>query len=347
MEIRLPKYVVERRGRYYVRRTRREDGRQRVTYTPIPHPLDAGFAAAYAEAIGEGTGPRAGTVGALISSYLESPEFARLSRSSEIQTRRALKRFGAAMGRFKPDDIQLRHIIAFRDAMADRPGEANNTIAKISTLYAWGLPRGYVTGNPAKGCPRLDTQDKSQPWPLEDVIRAVSEMRPEIAAGVALAFYTSQRKSDLIALTPAQMDGDGAWIQQRKTRRHKAAPVYVSFNVHALEILRELWPPDRDTPFLRHARGAWTPEGFRAAFVEERRRIGLSENREFRELRTTAATIVGQSDRPELAQALLGHADARTTRRYTRQANQRVAATAAAAIIPLLPRGGDNKTQKG
>ena len=116
--------------------------------------------------------------------------------------------------------------------------------------------------------------------------------------------------------------------------------MFVPFNDHAMEILSDLRPDDAAKPFLRNSHGEpWHPDTFRSAFVKERRRIGLSEEREFRELRTTAGTLVAESERPDLVSALLGHADQRTSRRYTKHAQQKAAAIEASRVIPSLRNG--------
>ncbi|MEL6316551.1 MAG: tyrosine-type recombinase/integrase [Pseudomonadota bacterium] len=339
MQVRLPRYVVEKRGRFYVRRVRRVDGRRVETYARLPHPLEPGFRAEYERITGGGApaSPRAGTVAAMIAAYQDSPEWAQLSASAQSGYARALRKLGGTFGEFEPYQIELRHVIAWRDTMRETPAEANHCISRARTLWAWAIPRGLASDNPCEHAPRLDEAEESAPIPIDIVRRFVCEARPEIAQAVALGFYTSQRKSDLLRLAPVHMvSAHGAEIVQAKTRKKVKAATYIEFNAHAVEILQALWPADPETPFLRNSKGnPWSPQGFSDAFAKERVRLGISPQYVFHGLRHSAATIVA-GEKPDLVPALLGHADARTSARYTRTARQRRDASAAARIIPVL-----------
>lgn len=267
----------------------------------------------------------------------KNPEWARLSASAKSGYARALKKLRAWVGEFEPGAIQLRHMIAWRDTMAKTPAEANHCISRARTLWAWAIPRGLASVNPAEGVPRLEEEQRGEAVPVEIVRKLVCEARPEIAHAVALAFYTSQRKGDLLQLAPVHIVGErGAEIRQEKTRKKVRSVTYIEFNKHAWEILQALWPADPATPFLRTARGrAWSKQGFSDAFAKERARLGIDPRFVFHGIRHSAATIVA-GEKPDLVPALLGHADARTSARYTKAARQRRDASAAAKIIPLL-----------
>lgn len=343
VQIDLPEGVVEEPRKqgyaYYFRWRWRKDGKRRTRKIRLPHPFDPRFKQAYdaarkkAAGGGESSGPAPGTVDAMIAAFLESPRFRTKVKSESAQSkyREAYRRLSATFGDRPVADVRGPHMIAFIESMEDTPAMANRVLSCCSIAWNWAIPRGLATANPCAGTDRFAEEGKASPWPIEEVVRAVAEMRPEIANAVALAFYTAQRKSDLLQLKPADVRDGGVEIIQGKT----GARVWVELGDHALEILEALWPGDGG-PFLRNGRGAaWSPQGFTDAFAKEREKIGLDPMYRFHDLRHSAATAAEEA-RPGVATALLGHADARTTARYTAALRQRRQVAGVAELLPSL-----------
>ena len=39
--------------------------------------------------------------------------------------------------------LEAKHVLALRDANAEKPGMANNLVRALSSMMAWSVPRGY------------------------------------------------------------------------------------------------------------------------------------------------------------------------------------------------------------
>ncbi len=340
-QIDLPKYVVTKKRAgglaYYFRRFETVDGKRKPNYTRLPHPLDPAFGPAYNSALNSEGGPKPGTVDAMIAAFLKSPRFLKKVQSASAQSkyREAFRRLSSAYGPALVRDVSPQRMLGFVEAQSETPAMANRVKSCCSVMWKWAIPRGLATANPCEHIEWFDEPEEGGPWPIPAVEKAVWEMKAHIAAAVALAFYTAQRKGDLIRWAPRMISGRSASFRQQKTGQL----VTVTLNDDAMRILEATWPKDDDTPFLRGARGQqWTGQTFTDAFAKERARIGLDPSLKFHGLRHTAAELVAEK-KPDLVPALLGHADQRTSERYTKNARQRRDAREASKIIPILSPG--------
>ena len=84
---------------------------------------------AYRRCAGEGdTGPRPGSVSALVLSYKASAEWQAMSERSQGERIRHLKRIETVWGDLMVAGIEPWHVVELRDMHAKTPGEANNVI---------------------------------------------------------------------------------------------------------------------------------------------------------------------------------------------------------------------------
>src|SRR5579859_4071617 len=131
--------------RYYYRRNQRVISR--INGDPGSVDFTNNYARIHAACEDEGKpSDPAGTLGHLIATYYQSPEFTNnLRKSTQGEYRRHLE---AARGGFKDvpgfGDIRLSGItksglIAWRNAMADKPTTANHHIDTIRALFTWAI----------------------------------------------------------------------------------------------------------------------------------------------------------------------------------------------------------------
>ena len=116
--------------------------------------------------------------------------------------------------------ITARHIYAFRELYADTPSLANQLVRMLRTLFAFGIPRGYIDRNPAievKPIPYVDVEH-AHPRP-EDAFKRIIETAPEhIRRAAFLGRACGQRRSDLVRYGRKHRRADGLQIKIGKLR---------------------------------------------------------------------------------------------------------------------------------
>ncbi|MDP3243525.1 MAG: hypothetical protein Q8M69_24120, partial [Reyranella sp.] len=95
-------------------------------------------------------------LGGLFALYRASPEFTQLEKVTQggyQHAMDALKTFDAKV----PVNIDQPWIQKVRDEVYDARGRwlANQVVAVLSIVLGWGVPRGIVTSNAAKGVPKI------------------------------------------------------------------------------------------------------------------------------------------------------------------------------------------------
>ncbi len=152
---------------------------KRIAATPDTHP-EAFFAEVKlleAEAMAKASAqldPMPAHLGSLFALYRASPEFTQLEKVTQDTYQRAmdaLKTFDARV----LVNIDQPWILKVRDEVyAARGGWlANQVVAVLSIVLGWGVPRGIVPSNAAKGVPKIRRPKKlgvaNKAWRPEEV----------------------------------------------------------------------------------------------------------------------------------------------------------------------------------
>src|SRR5262249_17056814 len=191
------------KARYYFRRP----GFKRI---PLPGlPGSAEFMEAYQAALACQALPRpmigasrtkAGSLGALIVTYLSSPEF--LSRPTATQTtyRYILERFRREHGDKPVTMLTRQHIHAMLAAKVKTPVAANSWLRLLKVLMQSAVDEGYRPDNPTVGIRRIKNRsDGYHTWTEEEIAQFEAHhpigSKPRLA--LAPLLYTAQRRSDV------------------------------------------------------------------------------------------------------------------------------------------------------
>jgi len=158
-------------ARYYFRR----DGRR----IPLPGlPGSPEFMAAYTAALAMqlprpmigASRTEAGSLGALIVSYLSSPDF--LSRKPATQTtyRNILERFRRDHGDKPVALLTRQHINAMLAQKAETPAAANHWLRLVKVLMQLAVDEGYRPDNPSIGVKRIKNEtDGFHTWTEDEI----------------------------------------------------------------------------------------------------------------------------------------------------------------------------------
>ena len=217
----LPSYVY-RKGKNRLIYFCRWGKTQRMYSTPGT----AEFAAEYALMMrGNPPAPKR-TVKGLIHRYMISDRWPALA----VNTRKSYSRHFAyleeAAGHIDPVTLRTSQIYEMRDALKDKPTDANRKIGVLSTLLAFGVRIGWLDRNVAEGVEQLKgVRPDREPWPEDKIAayRAVADPLPLLIFEVLLG--TGQRIGDVLAMKWADIEDGGIWVRQQKT----GAGIFVPF----------------------------------------------------------------------------------------------------------------------
>lgn len=270
------------------------------------------------------TGPAAGSLDALITAYLSSPDYERLAASSRQTYRTYADQLRQAIGKAMVRDLETADIYEVQDALAHRPAKANVVIAVLRAVLAYGAKRRWLALNPAIGVKPLPTDGEHKPWPPALLERAASELTGPARRDFFLGLYTGQRVSDTVRMGPRDIENGGILVTQQKTGTDLWIPLHPNLSAEmATWVLHGLtWVTDETG---RRISAKSMTRRWRVVLknmgVEGYVRHGLRKN--------AAVALVEAGTTDKQAQAITGHASGAVFARYAKAARQKRLARAA------------------
>lgn len=209
---------------------------QRMKYQPGT----ADFAAEYALLMRGNVVAPVKTIAKMIEAFRKSPEWAKLAANTRKSYTRHFDYFAEKIGAYAPDKMTILHVNTMRDALAEKPTDANRKVATLSSLYTWGKANGWTTTNPAISATKLEPTGRDRhPWPqdLIDAARATAKGRDLLLFEMLLG--TGQRVNDVLFMRWSDMDKDGITITPAKTKGKKPYPIYIPLTSRLRSVLAE------------------------------------------------------------------------------------------------------------
>lgn len=216
----LPKYVYLRSKKYLY--FERGNFRQRI----LASPGSDAFWAEYARLLnGDVSNDSDRTIKKLITRYMQSHKWQKKAPNTKKSYMRSFRYFEEKIPRVDPADIQRRHVIQMRDALANTPTTANRRVGALSVLMEYAIDIGWLERNPAKGTEQLDGTRKREAWP-QDMVGAFREA----ADGEALLLFemlvgTGQRIGDVLQMQWGHIEDGGIVVKQGKTQAEVWIPL--------------------------------------------------------------------------------------------------------------------------
>lgn len=178
---------------------------------------------------------------------MKDPGFKRLKSSSQdLYIARAERLLamrlddGLTWGDVPLADLKRRHVKALLGQMADRPHAAYDALVILRKLVMVGMDLEWIEVDPTHMVRYRPESDGHRSW--TDAERQRFEQRHALGTlprtVYALALYTGQRRSDLVALTWAALAGDRLMLTQQKTGKRLVLPVLPMLR-EALDAVRE------------------------------------------------------------------------------------------------------------
>lgn len=268
------------------------------------------FIASYAEAAERKHHDR-GDFASLITAFLASPEFSKVSDKGKRDYRRYLDELRAEFGTMPIaalNDHRVREeFFTWRDKRASTPRAADYAWSTLRRLLSWAYDRGKISVNHARGGGRLYESNRADIiWLPEHVDAFCHVANSELQAALMLALYTGQRQGDLLRLTWNQYDGRWISLRQGKTNGKRLVEIPVHSNLK--KILDAL--PKRAAVILTTPTGRpWKSDYFRHEWREATKAANLSDLH-FHDLRGTAVTMLAEAGCSEAEIAsITGHSN--------------------------------------
>lgn len=233
---------------------------------------------------------RPGTIGALVSAYLQSPEFRRLATSTRRDYERSAGVIRAKFETFPVQAIEARGartvFKAWRDTMSDTPRAADLHMAVLARIFSWAMDREDITRNPLERIGRLSIGTRrDNVWSPDQIEAVLTKARPEIANAALLALLTMQRQGDVLTMPTIAWDGERAMIRQGKT----GARIRVWVSERLKPLFDEASASVRQRVLVNSRGENWTSSGFRASWRREMAKIGI-KGVTFHDLRGSGVT---------------------------------------------------------
>jgi integrase len=333
-----PSGLARPKGLRAIRRNR-ADGRLewewycRETGARLPAPAAPGFLDAVRDARRPAPAHAEGTIGAALAAWRRSPEY----RGAAERTQDRRERYVAPLDNLagKPLAVLKRALVLdIRDGMAEQrgPAAANAFVQVAATFLSWCVDRGRLEANPLWRVKQLPGRH----WPAwtEAEFRIAAKAFAEpLRRAIVLAYYTGQRRGDLVGLTWAAYDGAALRLRQEKTAKRRADRARHVIPAHpALREELERWKAEAtSTHILTRQRGTpWHREGLSNAVGDAVLKAGLRPGLNmhgFRKLAAINLAAAGATTR-EIA-AFVGWDTLAMVELYTKDADQEGLATAA------------------
>lgn len=311
----LPRGMVKRGPSYYFR--------SKGAYLNLGHDYPQALIK-YAGLVGERPGIH--TLADLLASYIEARR-ATLAPATIANYLLSAKYLGMVFGHMPLDTITRADV--YRYIKQAGTVQANRDRALLSAAYTYAANIGAFTGvNPAMGLRERNTETPRLRYVTDDELALLlANASPRVGTIIRFMYLTGMRPADVFALRLDDFDDQGFLYTARKTQL--AAGVKWSDDLRqvvleARQLFRRfgrvyLFESDPKGKHVGRGAGKYTVSGFRSLFKRAAAKAGLSDIRPY-DLRSKAASDVTEQH----ATRLLGHTDAKTTRRHYRAKIERV-----------------------
>ncbi len=302
--------------------------------------------------------PLPGSMRALVLAYRASAEWQDLAPATRVDYDKALTPLaGPRYGHLPVATMPRQFVFKLRDDFASMPAftrhkvpapivdadgrqlvlatprRANRMVNVLRLLLSWAHDRGgWLRGaNPALRPGRLRTSGHYRRWTDVDfaMFMACDAVAEELKRAAALGLYTGQRKQDCLAMTRSARRAGVIEVTPEKTRRSTAVRLAIPEHPELRRILDAAPRSDAVTILTRKDGLAWREDHFNHAFAKAVKAAGLA-GLSFHGLRKAASARMAEAGCTDAEiEAIVDHADARMTRLYREQADQKTRATAA------------------
>ncbi len=217
---------------------------------------------------------RNGSLKVLVTEYRRSPAFTELAESTQKDY---LKVFDYLQPLMQLDvkDFTRTSIVQIRDkAMEKHKRRFANYVRQVfSLLFSWGIERGYLDSNPAKGIKSIkrpkDMQRANRPWTDTERFVVLDDLDWHLRIPIALCMFLALTETDALEVPKDAYDGSVISGKRGKTGVPYHWPVPI-----ALKRLLDDAPRHSSATLAANSHGkSWTASGLRASWRKEKLRL--------------------------------------------------------------------------
>jgi len=261
-------------------------------------------------------GPETGTFFGLVTRYLGSPEYQRLSPGSQRTYRVYLDRLRETFGNLPLIGLTRPMVLRLRDKLASTPSRANETIKALRIVLQWAVDRGELRSNAASRPGMIPTRPRATIWTAAEIARFREAAADPVRLAFDLMLATAQRPGDVLALTwqDVRADQGRLWLTLRQKKTGKLVTIPASRELEATLIAAAPEPlGERRGPIVPSPKGkTWNLRNFSRVWDETMKAAGLEalQRRDLRRTAMVSMAIAGATE-PQIA-SVSGHSIERT-----------------------------------
>lgn len=221
-------------------------------------------------------------------------------------------------GSMQPDEITPVDIYKYIDTRAIKaPVAANREKALLSHCFSMAIRWGIIRDNPCKNVKRITERPRERYIEDEEYLAFQSICSPLVIYMMDFAYFTGQRKGDILSIKLTDIVEEGIKIEQNKT----GAKILISWTDKLRECVSNIRKLPRSnvyslTLFCNRNGAPLTSDGFSSVWdrlmIKALEQGLIKQKFRFNDIRAKSA-----SDAKNVSQAseLLGHTDSRITQR--------------------------------
>lgn len=249
--------------------------------------------------------------------------------------RRMLKDAAKAFGQKPITEVRRRDIAQHLEQY--KKVSSNRRRALLNTVFKKAVSSGYLENNPVEGTEPNIEAPKRQRLTLAQFLEIRKAAAPWFQNALDLAYYTLQRREDLVMMRFSDIEDDHLFVRQIKLKGHIAGNLRIKLSPELKEVIARC-RDDTDSPFLIHKEpfkvrqeylamkehaSQVKPEALTREFQRLRDEHGVcdelrpEQRPSFHEIRALGAHRCQQNGwNQDAIQQLLGHASSGTTKKY-------------------------------
>lgn len=171
----------------------------------------------------------AGSVGALVSAYLNTLGFKNLAPETQRSVRNILERFREDHGDKRVTNLQREHVQRMVNSKANTPSAARNFLKALRALMTFAVEVGIRDDNPTLDVrrPKIKTAG-FRTWTEEDIaaFEVAHPVGTKARLAMALMLFTGQRRSDIVHMGRQHVRNGAIEVRQRKTGTVLTIPIH-------------------------------------------------------------------------------------------------------------------------
>ena len=171
----------------------------------------------------------AGSIGALVSAYLNSVGFQNLAPETQRSVRNILERFREENGVKRVTMLQREHVQKMVNNKANTPSAAQNFLKALRALMTFAVEAGMRNDDPTLGVKRPKIKTPGfRTWTEEDIaaFEATHTVGTPARLAMALMLFTGQRRSDVVHMARQHVRNGAIEVRQRKTGTALIIPIH-------------------------------------------------------------------------------------------------------------------------